>query len=148
MKLGAEVAQAGKPSPLAFMRQYVRVVYRDEKGEKRTIWAQKLRLRNHDILYRVVAGGELDKLITIPLADIIEETAAIENASEDIYWWTVEEIRAECVRHGIPEKECQGLHKKALVELLAPGKGVNPPYAPTEGQVWDPIHHTWVERML
>ena len=130
---------AKRPS-LAFMRQYVRVIFLEE-GKKKTIWAQKLRLHNKDILYRIVAGGEIDKLITIAPENILEEIPAIENAHEDIYWWTVDELRAECERQGLPTEG----HKKLLIELLAPGKGINPPYPLRAGQVWDPIRHIWVE---
>ncbi|HUS04448.1 MAG TPA: SAP domain-containing protein [Dehalococcoidia bacterium] len=109
--------------------------------KKKTIWAQKLKPYNREILYRIVAGGEIDKLITVAPENILEEIPAIENAKEDIYWWTVEELRAECARQGLPTEG----HKKLLIELLAPGKGINPPYPTKAGQVWDPIRHIWVE---
>ena len=128
------------PPSLAFMRQYVRVTFLEE-GKKKTIWAQKLRLHNHNILYRIVAGGEIDKLVTIAPVNILEEIPAIENAKEDIYWWTVDELRAECGRQGVSTEG----HKKALIERLAPGKGINPPYPLKAGQVWDPVRHIWVD---
>jgi len=127
--------------PLGEIERYYKIEQPIITKKRKTIWAQKLKPYNRDILYRIVAGGEIDKLITIAPENILEEIPAIENAKDDIYWWTVDELRAECARQGLPTEG----HKKLLIELLAPGKGINPPYPIKAGQVWDPIRHIWTE---
>ena len=69
-----------------------------------------------------------------------EEMKLLPNAHQNLYWWTVQELRAECHRRHLPDYG----HKKELIERLKPGMGLRPPYAPKPGMVWDPIESRWV----
>lgn len=73
-----------------------------------------------------------------------EEIKLLPNAKQNLYWWTVEQLREECIRQGLIEPT-KRYHKKALIDLLEPGLGLKPPYARKIGQVWDPEHHIWVD---
>jgi len=70
-----------------------------------------------------------------------EEMKLLPNAKQNLYFWTVEQLREECIRQGIPIPK--RYHKKELIDLLEPGMGLKPPYARKPGQVWDPEKHTW-----
>lgn len=63
------------------------------------------------------------------------------NTRENLYWWTVEQLRAECRKRDLPDYG----HKKELIDRLSPGMGLKPPYPPKAGMVWDPIGSKWVE---
>lgn len=84
-------------------------------------------------------NGQAKEQTTVP-----EEMKLLPNAKQNLYWWTVEELREECIRQGLidPTKR---LHKKALIDLLEPGLGLKPPYARKIGQVWDPEKHIWID---
>jgi len=70
-----------------------------------------------------------------------EEMKLLPNAKQNLYFWTVEQLRDECIRQGIPIPK--RYHKKELIDLLEPGLGLKPPYARKPGQVWEPVRHTW-----
>lgn len=73
-----------------------------------------------------------------------EEMKLLPNAKQNLYWWTVEQLRDECIRQGLIEPT-KRYHKKALIDLLEPGLGLRPPYARKIGQVWDPEKHIWID---
>lgn len=73
-----------------------------------------------------------------------EEMKLLPNAKQNLYWWTVEQLRDECIRQGLidPTKR---YHKKELIDFLEPGLGLKPPFPRKFGQVWDPDKHIWVD---
>jgi len=73
-----------------------------------------------------------------------EEMKLLPNAKQNLYWWTVEQLRGECIRQRLidPTKR---YHKKELIDLLEPGMGTHPPFPRKPGQVWEPVKHIWVD---
>jgi len=72
------------------------------------------------------------------------EMKLLPNAKQNLYWWTVEQLREECIRQRLidPTKR---YHKKELIDLLEPGMGTHPPFAKKFGQIWDPEKHQWID---
>ncbi len=108
---------------------------------------QKLLREQTDIPYLAVdtyyIRPNLEKVVkeqtTIP-----EEMKLLPNAKQNLYWWTVEQLREECIRQGLIEPT-KRYHKKELIDFLEPGLGLRPPYARKIGQVWDPEKHIWID---
>lgn len=73
-----------------------------------------------------------------------EEMKLLPNAKQNLYWWTVEQLRDECIRQGLidPTKR---YHKKELIDILEPGLGLKPPFPRKFGQIWEPVKHIWVD---
>ena len=73
-----------------------------------------------------------------------EEMKLLPNAYQNLYWWTVAQLREECIkRHLIGPTKVYD--KKTLIDLLIPGLGTHPPFARKFGQIWDPEKHIWVD---
>jgi len=100
------------------------------KGVKRVIYYVP-----QDIYRR---AKTVEEQTTVP-----QEMKLLPNAKQNLYWWTVVDLRDECIRRGIPLPKRYS--KKELIDLLVPGLGTHPPFARKIGQVWDPEKHEWVD---